>query len=154
MNRKETTAVSHAFIVIHQRRLAKLTLEHDNARPHSARNTKDFIERWNIQRVFQASNGPHTNLCDRWLFAKLEQAIRGNVFNSADEVELFALDFFRLLLENKYVHQLCKLFEYCQTVVDHQGDFVLNLRFCCFFPVCVNSLHLLWVVKYKNVHLC
>ena len=64
-----------------------MRLQHDNARPHTARATAQHIEEQNIRLLRQPAYSPDTNLCDRYLFPRLE-AIR-NTFDSHEDIKEF-----------------------------------------------------------------
>ena len=47
-------------------------IQQDNARPHVSRETRDFIASKNAVLLPQAPYSPDTNICDRFIFPKLE----------------------------------------------------------------------------------
>ena len=68
-------------------RLNEVSLQIDNARPHTARLVPDFLQEKNITTIWQSPYSPDLNLCDRFLFLWLKNSLRGMMFNSVEEVE-------------------------------------------------------------------
>ncbi|QQP56417.1 Uncharacterized protein FKW44_001083 [Caligus rogercresseyi] len=48
----------------------------DNARPHTATDTREFQTRRDVEQVKQSPYSPNLNLCDRFLFRKLKHLLR------------------------------------------------------------------------------
>jgi len=67
-------------------RLNQLLIQFDNARPHVAKKTKEFLEHRGIQTLWQSPYSPDLNLCDRWLFDRLKREMKKITFQDADEV--------------------------------------------------------------------
>ena len=57
--------------------LKELTLQMDNARPHSAALTNDYLGNTGVTMLSQSPYSPDLNLCDRFLFTRLQQHCRG-----------------------------------------------------------------------------
>lgn len=64
-----------------------LRLMHDNARPHVARHTAEYIASRNIRLLPQPPYSPDVNLCDSYLFKRLE-SLRTD-FNNIDDLRTF-----------------------------------------------------------------
>ena len=108
----------------HPTALKDLHWQHDNARPHTAASTKAFFERRGISLVFQAPYSPDLNICDRWLFRELKRKLKGELFDSHIELENGFKTAFNQIPENKFRHQMDKLFDYCQLMIDAGGEYV------------------------------
>ena len=96
----------------------------DNARPHTARKVQDFLRERDVTTILQSPYSPDLNLCDRFLFVWLKNALRGMTFNSAVEVEEASLQMPRGISENAFREQVDLLIEHCQKVIDVGGHYV------------------------------
>lgn len=105
-------------------RLDEILLQYDNARPHVARDTTAFLKRRNVNCLWQAPYSPDFNLCDRWLFKVLKSELRKKQYVDADEVLADSLQFLKSIPENQYQHQLERLLDHCQLVIERGGDYV------------------------------
>ena len=63
-----------------------MLLQIDNARPHTAVITQQYLARMGLQLVYQSPYSPDLNLCDRFLFTKLKEVVRQVQYDSNDEV--------------------------------------------------------------------
>jgi hypothetical protein len=107
-------------------RLSDVLWQWDNARPHSARATRDFMEGRNISMIFQSPYSPDLNLCDRFLFNWLKADFCDNVFRDHLELQQAALQWARQLDENALQREVQKLMDHCQAVIDARGDYVTD----------------------------
>lgn len=64
-----------------------MRLQHDNARPHTARDTAEYLENLNVRLIRQPPYSPDVNLCDRYVFPRLEALT--TQFESAEEIKNF-----------------------------------------------------------------
>ena len=65
-----------------------LRLIQDNARPHVSALTLQFFQEMNIRLLKQPAYSPDCNLCDRYIFPRLE-ALREDDFDNIDDVKNF-----------------------------------------------------------------
>ena len=72
-------------------RLNQISLQMDNARPHTARVVKDFLQKRGITTIWQSPYSPDLNLCDRFLFLWLKNSLREMTFNSPEDVKKASL---------------------------------------------------------------
>ena len=107
-------------------RLNQLLIQFDNARPHSSRKTKEFLERRGIETLWQPPYSPDLNLCDRWLFDRMKRELKKQTFQTADEVVTRSLDVLRSIPEQEFLHQVSKLLEHCGNVIQRGGDYVIQ----------------------------
>ena len=105
-------------------RLKDLEFQMDNARPHTAREVRDFLDRRLVSTIPQSPYSPDLNLCDRFLFLWMKNELRHRSFNSTEEVEAAALQSLRSIDRNAMCAQVDKLLEHCQLVIDSQGHYV------------------------------
>jgi transposase len=64
-------------------------LWHDNARVHTSRAVRDFLEDKGVTVVKQPPYSPDCNLLDRYIFSKLENERKHIHFESSDQVDQF-----------------------------------------------------------------
>jgi len=64
-----------------------MRLQHDNARPHSAGQTSQYLDGRNIRLIRQPPYSPDVNLCDRYIFPRLEALTKP--FQSSQEISNF-----------------------------------------------------------------
>ena len=105
-------------------RLEELTVQFDNARPHTSMITKSFLERRKVTQVWQAPYSPDLNLCDRWLFEKLKTGLVDMEFKDHQEVEEAVLQVLKEIPQSEFDKQLEKLFVHCQRIIDEGGDYI------------------------------
>lgn len=106
-------------------KLSELTIQYDNARPHTSSKVKDFIAARKINTIWQSPYSPDLNLCDRWLFDRLKRELEGSEFTSHEEVQSTSLQVLRSIPQSEMAHELDKLFQHCQAVIDCGGDYVV-----------------------------
>ena len=63
-----------------------MRLQMDNARPHTAVITQQYLAAMGLRLVYQSPYSPDFNLCDRFLFARLKEVVRPVQYDSNDEV--------------------------------------------------------------------
>lgn len=107
-------------------RLNQILLQFDNARPHVAKTTKEFLSRRGIKTLWQPPYSPDLNLCDRWLFDKLKRELNHITFQSAEEAVATSLEVLRSIPQEQFDHQLRKLLEHCELVIDNDRDYVVE----------------------------
>ena len=64
-------------------------LQHDNARPHKSHATEAFLEQNRCKLVAQAAYSPDLNICDRFIFPKLEMERAKLEFQSKESLNDF-----------------------------------------------------------------
>jgi transposase len=106
--------------------LSDLIWMQDNARPHTAAATMEFLRRRNIQLMGQSPYSPDFNLCDRWLIKELKKSQKKVDFDCAAAVRECALIHFRSIPEDRFRHELLKLKDHCSRVVAAHGDYITH----------------------------
>ena len=101
-------------------------MQFDNARPHVSAVTKQFLAQRKVKTLWQAPYSPDLNMCDRWLFNWIKNAFHGKIFNNADEVAAAALQVLRAIPESTFLHEIEKLLDHCQMVIEKDGDYVTD----------------------------
>lgn len=99
-----------------------MRLQHDNARPHTARATAEHIEDMNIRLLRQPPYSPDLNLCDRYIFPRLE-ALRSN-FNSAEDIREFLTRELPMFTVERMSRALTTLMEHMRKVIENGGNYI------------------------------
>lgn len=105
----------------------EMLLQMDNARPHSAVLTQDYLRDTGVQIVKQSPYSPDLNLCDRFLFRSLKVELNQQNFSGSEDLVKAVQRYFRGLSENTLCHELQKLYEHCKRVIEVQGDYVSSV---------------------------
>jgi len=63
-----------------RKKLSDLIWQHDNARSHSAADTREFCNRRGMELLWQPPYSPDLNICDRWLFKTLKKELKNEHF--------------------------------------------------------------------------
>ena len=100
----------------------------DNARPHAAAETRDFLTQRDMEQVKQSPYSPDLNLCDRFLFRKLKHLLRDDLFRSHEEVTSAVQRAMKMIDENELFDQLKKLREHCKDVIAARGDYIYGFK--------------------------
>ena len=93
----------------HPAKLSELSFQLDNARPHSAKTTKDFLGRREMNVIAQSPYSPDFNILDRWVNSHLKTRFKHTTFTNAKEVEVAALQALRDIPFDVFLHHLEKL---------------------------------------------
>lgn len=64
-----------------------MSLQQDNARPHVSKETLKFLADKNVRLIKQAPYSPDTNMCDRFVFPRME-SMRRNQDDFENEQDL------------------------------------------------------------------
>jgi hypothetical protein len=99
-----------------------MRLQHDNARPHTSRATTAHIEARNIRLLRQPPYSPDLNLCDRYIFPRLE-ALRDDFDSLADVNEFLTRDL-PYFTHNRMKIALQENVKHIRTVIDNDGNYV------------------------------
>jgi hypothetical protein len=105
-------------------RLSELLWMHDNARPHTAAHTQEFVDRRKMKLVPQSPYSPDLNLCDRWLFKELKSKLKQCHLQCASEVLSHTKRLFHQIPSSRFENELRKLSDHCSAVISCNGDYV------------------------------
>ena len=67
-----------------------LILQMDNARPHSVKRTQTYLEQSGVQIVPQSPYSVYLNLCDRFLFTRLQHHCWAKEYSNGEELYIDA----------------------------------------------------------------
>lgn len=99
-----------------------MRLQQDNARPHVAQATLQYFEDQNIRLLRQPPYSPDVNLCDRFIFPRLE-ALRED-FETQDDISEFLNQQLPHFTQNRMGRALNKMIEHMQNVILNDGCYL------------------------------
>ncbi|QQP50092.1 Uncharacterized protein FKW44_010979, partial [Caligus rogercresseyi] len=102
-------------------RLKDCLLMWENARPHTATDTREFLTRRDVEPVKQSPYSPDLNLCERFLFWKLKHLLRDDEFGGHEEATLAVQRAMRRVSEDELYDQLRKLRDTATTSLQSEG---------------------------------
>lgn len=98
-------------------------LQHDNARPHIARATRETIQRLNWEVLPHPPYSPDLAPSDYHLFLNLQNYLKGKQFDSEDRLKSEVSSFFDRQDENFFDKGISALVERWSTCVASEGDY-------------------------------
>jgi hypothetical protein len=107
----------------HPIRTRNMSLIHDNARPHVSQATSAYLSGKGVRLLKQPPYSPDCNLCDRYIFPRLE-ALRKNNYETKEELEEFLsqhLPTFNGERMKDAYEDMCKDF---RDILDKGGDYL------------------------------
>jgi histone-lysine N-methyltransferase SETMAR len=113
---------------LHQKRPAlvnrrTITFQHDNARPHVAKSTREKLQDLGWATLLHPPYSPDLAPSDYHLFRSLEHYIRHQNFNSIEEVKTALSDYFQSKPTEFYKKGIDDLKERWQKVIDNVGNY-------------------------------
>jgi [histone H3]-lysine36 N-dimethyltransferase SETMAR len=107
----------------HPIRMENMCLVQDNARPHVSHATMTFLSAKNVRLLKQPPYSPDCNLCDRYIFARLE-SLRNDVYDTKEDLE----DFLRVQLPTFHGERMKTALQNMradfQSIVDKGGEYL------------------------------
>ena len=97
----------------------------DNARPHAAVNTRQFLAQRKVEPIKQSPCSPDLNLCDRFLFRKLKHLLRNEEFNDYEDLTEGVQRAMKSVPEDELFEQFKKLKDHCHDVIAAGGDYAV-----------------------------
>lgn len=101
-----------------------VSILHDNARPHVARQTVDLLQNFGWNVITHPPYSPDLAPSDYHLFPKLKEHLSGRRFCSDDEVKDEVLRFLKGMAASWYDMGIIKLPQRLQKCIDRNGDYV------------------------------
>ena len=108
--------------------LQELHFQMDNARPHAAAATKQFLDRRGVLLVSQSPYSPDLNLLDRFLFRHIKMDLRGEDFSGPEDLSKAIQRSIRHIFENTLVEELKKLKSHLDDVIASAGDYISQIH--------------------------
>jgi hypothetical protein len=102
----------------------KLVVHADNARPHVAKQTTDYMEQNGMKRASHLPYSPDLALSDLYLFGHVKRCLAGNAFEDADElfgaIQRILEGIEKVILQAVFLDWIGRLEKYIAT----DGDYV------------------------------
>ena len=106
-------------------------LQHDNARPHTSRQTQDALAQLKLPALPHPAYSPDLAPSDYFLFLQLKKHLKGNHYDSDEEVVAAVRQWYREQSPEFFadgIHQLVRRWQLC---VDRDGDYVEKINMRC-----------------------
>lgn len=107
-------------------RPGKNILQHDNARPHKSLSTREYIASTPWALLDHPPYSPDLAPCDYYLFGKLKKHLRGEKFETSDELQKAVLSYFNSKDSLYFQKEIYSLPNRWRTCSDSNGEF--NVR--------------------------
>lgn len=105
-------------------RRQRITIMHDNARPHTSNLTTNFLINHNIQRVPQPPYSPDFNLCDRLIFRNFETSRVNNIFDDRESLRIYLQDYLNKFSRYILTNELASLRTHMENVIAAEGEYI------------------------------
>lgn len=105
-------------------RLNEISLQQDNARPHTSATTTNFLTSRSVTRIAQPPYSPDYNMLDRWVFAYLKKSFRKVTFTCPQQIEDMALQLLRAVPLERMSHEIEKLKSHLANVINNHGSYI------------------------------
>jgi len=100
-----------------------MRLLHDNARPHRSRQTETYLEDKNVRLLRQPAYSPDCNICDRYIFPRIE-AVRDSNFENEEELSQFLDQQLPQFTAQRMRKAVEKLKIDMEKIIDNMGNYV------------------------------
>ena len=96
---------------------------HDIARPHRSIQTEAYLENNNVRLLRQPAYSPDCNICDFYIFPRLESARKGN-FGNAEDITSFLDVELPLITRQKMTKAVEELKITLQNIINNEGNYL------------------------------
>lgn len=126
---KDETVNSERYVaflgsICNVRRPGTLTIMHDNATPHTAVNTFNYIHERGINLIRQPAYSPDMNLCDRMIFRNMEVSRKGIVLHNRESVKNFLTEYLGNFSRYSLTRELSRLLEDLHKIINNNGAYL------------------------------
>lgn len=102
----------------------EILLQHDNARPHVANDVAEFLKSHDVTIVQQPAYSPDFNMCDRWLFARLEYHRRRRNFADSNDLHAYLTEQLKGVSKDDLQREMEKLQNDLTAIIHAGGDYL------------------------------
>ena len=106
-------------------------LQHDNARPHTSRQTQDSLAQLKLTALPHPAYSPDLAPSDYFLFLQLKKHLKGNIYDSDEEVVAAVRQWWREQSPEFFADGIRQLVRCWQLCVDRDGDYVEKINMRC-----------------------
>ena len=106
--------------------LRGLILHHDNARPHTAKVTTEYLERQNMKILPHPPYSPDLAPCDFWLFGNLKKSLRNRRFASEEELDDAVNEYLQSIQKNDWERVFHLWQDRYKRCIELQGEYVTH----------------------------
>ena len=106
-------------------------LRHDNARPHTSRQTQDALAQLKLPALPHPAYSPDLAPSDYFLFLQLKKHLKGNHYDSDEEVVAAIRQWCREQSPEFFADGIRQLVRRYQLCVDRDGDYVEKINMRC-----------------------
>jgi histone-lysine N-methyltransferase SETMAR len=103
-----------------------IILQHDNARPHTARLTQQKIRELGWEVLPHPPYSPDIAPSDYYLFRSLQHFLNGKIFNNIEDIKIALSGYFASKPPEFYEMGIRKLPERWDIVVEKDGDYIID----------------------------
>ncbi len=103
--------------------IKNIILHHDNARPHKASLTADYLEDIRVVLMLHPPYSPDLAPCDFWLFKNLKKHLRGRKFSTEEEIDRAVDDFFESIKPEEWRRVYDKWQDRMKRCINARGDY-------------------------------
>jgi histone-lysine N-methyltransferase SETMAR len=104
--------------------LRDIIFHHDNARPHTAQLTTDYLKEKKVKIMRHSPYSPDIALCDFWLFGELKKNLRGRRFGTEEELDAAVMEFFEGIPQEQWLEAFKRWQDRMQRVIDNAGEYI------------------------------
>ena len=124
-------------------------LQHDNARPHTSRQTQDALAQLKLPALPYPAYSADLAPSDYFLFLQLKKHLKGNHYNSDEEVVAAVRQWCREQSPEFFADGIRQLVRRWQLCVDRDGDYVEKQNMRCVAEVSSFNL-IIYICTMKN----
>ena len=106
-------------------------LQHDNARPHTSRQTQDALAQLKLPALPHPAYSPDLAPSDYFMFFQLKKHLKGNHYDSDEEVVAAVRQWCREQSPEFFADGIRQLVRRWQLCVDRDGDYVEKINMRC-----------------------
>lgn len=102
-----------------------IRLIHDNARPHVSQATRAFLEENNVRLLKQPPYSPDCNLCDRYVFPRLEALRCKQSFETREEIQEFLDQHMPNFSVQRTGKAIAAMMQHFEEIIRNNGNYVV-----------------------------
>ncbi|RUS77343.1 hypothetical protein EGW08_014897 [Elysia chlorotica] len=117
-------ALADTFLRVRQDKVKDVVIQHDNARPHTSRQTQCALQQLELPTIPHPTYSPDLAPSDFFLFPLLKKHLKGNHYETDAEVEADVLSWCRSQTPEFFADGMRKLVQRWRLCIERDGDYV------------------------------